>query len=81
MRGPRGYPYRPFCGRTRCRLLALFCRANRAEQCRRSEVDRPTYAQGEFFAFWTHLCHSMSNLAALHSSVLAQRCGNVRLPA
>ena len=30
---------------------------------------------------WTHLCHSMSNLAALHSSVLAQRCGNVRLPA
>jgi hypothetical protein len=29
----------------------------------------------------THLCHSMSNLAALHSSVLAQRCGNVRLPA
>ena len=29
----------------------------------------------------THLCHSMSNLAALHSSFLAQRCGNVRLPA
>ena len=29
----------------------------------------------------THLCHSTSNLAALHSSVLVQRCGNVRLPA
>ena len=33
------------------RWLALFCRANRAEQCRLSGVDRPTYAQCEFFAF------------------------------
>jgi hypothetical protein len=32
-------------------LLALFCRANRAEQCPLSGVDRPTYAQREFFAF------------------------------
>jgi hypothetical protein len=34
-----------------CRLLALFCRANRAEQCRLSRVDRPTYAHCEVFAF------------------------------
>ena len=34
-----------------CLLLALFCRANRVEQCRLSGVDRPTYAQCEFFAF------------------------------
>jgi hypothetical protein len=32
-------------------LMALFCRANRAEQCRLSGADRPTYAQCEFFAF------------------------------
>jgi hypothetical protein len=32
-------------------LAALFGRANRAEQCRLSGVDRPTYAQFEFFAF------------------------------
>ena len=31
--------------------LALFCRANSAEQCRLSTVDRPTHAQCEFFAF------------------------------
>jgi hypothetical protein len=31
--------------------LALFCRANGAEQCRLLGVDRPTYAQCEFFAF------------------------------
>ena len=29
----------------------------------------------------THLCHSTINFAALHGSVLAQRCGNVRLSA
>jgi hypothetical protein len=29
----------------------------------------------------THLCHSTSNLAALHSSVLAQPYGSVRLSA
>ena len=33
------------------RSWALFCRANRAEQCRLSGADRPTYAQCEFFAF------------------------------
>jgi hypothetical protein len=33
------------------RWLALFCRANRAERCPLSGVDRPTYAQCEFFAF------------------------------
>src|SRR5258705_12051551 len=33
-------------------IMALFCRANRAEQCRLSGADRPTYAQCEFFAFW-----------------------------
>ena len=32
-------------------LMALFCRANRAEQCRLSGVDRPTYAHCEVFAF------------------------------
>ena len=32
-------------------FVALFCRPNRAEQCRLSGVDRPTYAQCEFFAF------------------------------
>jgi ABC transporter substrate binding protein len=32
-------------------LLALFCRVNRAEQCRLLGVDRPTYAQCEVFAF------------------------------
>ena len=51
-----------------------------ADQCLHSaEADvRPPK---EEVRVWTHLCHSMSNLAALHSSVLAQRCGNVRLPA
>ena len=29
----------------------------------------------------THLCHSTINYAAVHSSVLAQRYGNVRLSA
>jgi hypothetical protein len=32
-------------------FMALFCRANRAEQCPLSGVDPPTYAQCEFFAF------------------------------
>ena len=32
--------------------MALFCRANRAERCRLSGVDRPTYAQCEFFGFF-----------------------------
>jgi hypothetical protein len=31
--------------------LALFCHANRAEHCRLSGVDRPTYAYCEVFAF------------------------------
>ena len=42
------------------------------------------YARGRRSSFHTaktHLCHSMSNLAALHGSVLGQRYGNVRLPA
>jgi hypothetical protein len=37
--------WRVFLLRRICRLLALFCRAIRAEQCRLSGVDRPTYAQ------------------------------------
>jgi hypothetical protein len=45
----------PFAGKREsgrnCLFLALFCRANRAEQCRLSGADRPTYAQCEFFAF------------------------------
>ena len=44
-------PYRPFGERRQSPLLALFCRANRAERCRFFGVDRPTYAQCEFFAF------------------------------
>ena len=47
--------------------MALCCRANRAEQCRLSGVDRPTYAQCEFFAFWTQLRHRRSR----HKQVLA----------
>ena len=53
--------------------FALFRRADRPS------MSMPAYAQR--VRTLTHLCHSMSNLAALHSSVLAQRCGNVRLPA
>jgi hypothetical protein len=43
-----------------------------------SEMFYARSGRSSFDAAKTHLCHSMSNLAALHSSVLAQWCGNVR---
>ena len=39
----------------RGRLLTDLGRANRADQCRLSGADRPTYAQCEFFAFSPNL--------------------------
>ena len=41
----------PFGERRQRPLLALFCRANRAEQCRLSGVDRPTYAHASSSQF------------------------------
>ena len=62
----------------RCPPLALFCRANRAnraEQCRLSGVDRPTYAQCEFSAFWTHCGHKQGrNTAAQQVSCRTELC-------
>jgi hypothetical protein len=45
-------------------VMAHFCRANRAEQCRLLGEDRPTYAQCEFFAFLTQLGHARLGVIA-----------------
>ena len=60
------------------RWLVLFCRANRAERCRLFGVDRPTYAQCEFFAFEPNSVIRQTILLVMHNSVLTQQCGNVR---
>jgi hypothetical protein len=45
-------------------FLALFCRASRAEECRLSGVDRPTYAHCEVFAVWTPSRHGQLKISA-----------------